>query len=53
MVKVGNMFAEFEITHLSLMKLAGDRLVQTLDVLEFELNPLEIKTFVATVQWLK
>ena len=52
-MNVENMFAEFEILNLSLMKLAGDRLVQTLDVLEFELNPLEIKTFVATVQWFK
>ena len=53
MVNVANMFAEFDIISLSLMKLAGDRLVRSLDVLEFELNPLEIKTFVATVQWLK
>lgn len=34
------------------MKLAADRSVGTLDGLQFELKPLEIKTFVARVEWI-
>lgn len=46
------MFTEFNVLSLELMKLAADRSVGTLDGLQFELKPLEIKTFVARVEWI-
>ena len=51
-VDVGEMFTEFNVLSLELMKLAADRSVGTLDGLQFELKPLEIKTFVARVEWI-
>ena len=51
-VEVSEMFTEFNVLSLELMKLAADRSVGTLDGLQFELKPLEIKTFVARVEWI-
>ena len=51
-VEVSEMFTEFNVLSLELMKLAADRSVGTLDGLQFEMKPLEIKTFVARVEWI-
>ena len=48
---VGEIFTEFQIVSLHLMRLAADRPLYPLDVLELELSPMEIKTVVATVSW--
>ena len=45
------MFEEFTIVSLTEMKLAADRVLADMEGLEFEMEPWEIKTFVATVTW--
>ena len=48
---VREMFSEFQVVSLHLMRLAADRPLYPLDGLELELSPMEIKTIVATVSW--
>ena len=50
-VDVREMFTHFNVVSLELMKLAADRSVSALDGLQFQLTPMEIKTFVARVEW--
>ena len=45
------LFKEFDIVSLKEMMLAGDRPIGDLGSLEFDLDPLEIRTFVAKVNW--
>ena len=51
MLDLTDMFTEFSVSSLQLMMLAADRPIQQLPDLQVHLNPMEIKTLVATVSW--
>ena len=51
MLDLTDMFTEFSVSSLQQMMLAADRPLQQLPDLQVHLNPMEIKTLVATVSW--
>ena len=50
-VDVQNMFTEFDVKTLEEMTLAGNQAKNSIDGFEFTLDPLEIRTFIATISW--
>merc|ERR1711915_237074 len=50
-VDVQNMFTEFDVESLEEMTLAGNQVKDSIDGLEFTLDPQDIRTFIATISW--
>ena len=50
-VDVQNLFTEFDVKTLEEMTLAGNQAKNSIHGFEFTLDPLEIRTFIATISW--